>query len=135
MSANERTLLIVLTRIVDAISMIGIPSNLSLIQQRLHETAIRHAVVSHNIANVNTPGFTASEVVSFSDSLSSLGKAEDERNAQIRPQEGTSTRLDGNNVDIDKEMGSLTKNSLIHSAYTQILASKIRQMQSAISGR
>lgn len=139
--AITRSLLIVLTRIVDATSMTGIPSNFSLIQRRMQETTVRHAVVSRNIANINTPGFKASEVISFADSLAKAGKAGevgevgDDPDTWIRPQEGSPTRLDGNNVDIDREMGRLTKNSLVHNAYTQILASKVRQMQSAISGR
>ena len=116
---------------IDVIDMIGTTSNLSLIQQRLHETAARHAMASHNIANVNTPGFKAKEIV-FANSLSDSEDGNVEMSVQA--QNGTNTRLDGNNVDINVEIGQLTKNSLAHNAYTQILAAKVRQMQSAISG-
>ena len=43
--------------------------------------------------------------------------------------------MDGNNVDIDFEMGQLSKNSLQYKVYAQILAMQLAQMRSAISGR
>ena len=42
---------------------------------------------------------------------------------------------DGNNVDIDLEMGRLQKNTLLYRVYTQILAVQLGQMRSAIGGR
>ena len=48
---------------------------------------------------------------------------------------GGSERLDGNNVDIDVEMGRLGKNALLHNLYTQILANRLAVMRSAIAGR
>ena len=44
-------------------------------------------------------------------------------------------RLDGNNVDIDAEMGRLSNNALLYNAYTQILASRIGSMRSAITSK
>jgi flagellar basal-body rod protein FlgB len=38
-------------------------------------------------------------------------------------------------VDIDREMGDLTKNGLLYQAATQILASRLASLRSAISGR
>ena len=48
---------------------------------------------------------------------------------------GGTERADGNNVDIDAEMGNLNKNTLLFNAYAQILANKIAVMRSAITGR
>ena len=47
---------------------------------------------------------------------------------------GGAERADGNNVDVDAELGRLQKNALLYNAYSQILASRIASMRSAISG-
>lgn len=90
-------------------------------------------VTSQNIANVNTPGYKAKEVVGFAETMLEVDGSEQDN--LTREKTGLSTRLDGNNVDIDKEIGGLKRNSLVHNVYTQILVSKIRQMRSAISDR
>lgn len=48
--------------------------------------------------------------------------------------EGTNetARNDGNNVDMDKEVSSLMKNTLSYNIYTQLLAKKIELVKSAI---
>lgn len=114
--------------------MTGIPSQFSLIQKLLTESSTRHHVVSQNIANVNTPGFKAQEVVSFSKAVDDATADQSQRLA-TRSRANLKERLDGNNVDIDLEIGEFKKNALLHNAYTQILATKIRQMRSAISDR
>ena len=44
-------------------------------------------------------------------------------------------RRDENNVDVNKEIGRLTKNELLYQTYTQILASQFAMTRSAITGR
>jgi flagellar basal-body rod protein FlgB len=114
--------------------MTGIPSQFNLIQKLLTEASLRHQVVSQNVANVNTPGFKAKEVVSFAEAVNDA-TGRDGTHLSIRFQDGLTARLDGNNVDIDKEIGAFNKNALLHNAYTQVLATKIGQMRSAISDR
>ena len=106
----------------------------------------RHQVISHNVANVNTPNFRRLRV-NFEDALKEQlaearqthpDKAPDLSNLQ--PEVYTDTnggviRVDGNNVDINAEMGRLNKNALLHNVYTQILANKISAMRLAINGR
>ena len=53
---------------------------------------------------------------------------------EMRQTEGLAERSDGNNVDIDMEMGQLTKNSILFETYSQILATKLGMLRSAISG-
>jgi flagellar basal body rod protein FlgB len=48
---------------------------------------------------------------------------------------GGAERADGNNVDIDLEVGRLQKNSLYFRVYTQLLATQLAQFRSAIAGR
>lgn len=99
-----------------------------MLQKQLERTAAQHSVASQNIANVNTPGYKTKELVSFS---SLLNEVSDGLSSQ--PKDGLPERLDGNNVNIDKELGEVKKNALVHNAYSQLLAFKIRQLQRAIS--
>ena len=93
----------------------------------------RHKVISHNIANVNTPGYIRRE-------LSFEGVLQDQTQGggtgfEVVDDTSTPTRADGNNVDIDKEMGQLNKNHLIHQTLVQVLTGQVRTMRSAITGQ
>jgi flagellar basal-body rod protein FlgB len=107
---------------------------------RLMDVAqLRHRVISQNLANVNTPGYHKLEV-SFEDAFSrALGKKGEQGALGVRPKivegQGNPQRQDGNTVDLDKEVGSLNKNSLMFSTAVQMLISRINMMRSAITGR
>lgn len=113
--------------------MNGIPSHFGLLKQALTETTLRHRVVGNNIANVNTPEYKAQDVLSFSHAMDEAGGGQGQ--PAIGDKDGLRARKDGNNVDIDVEMGGLKQNAMKHNLYTQILVSKVRQMRMAISGR
>ena len=123
---------------VDKIRVSVIPSQFELLRKSLEAVSLRHQVISQNLANVNTPGFRAQEVA-FDESLArELAKSPgDLGNVQIdvRATEGLDERLDGNNVDIDREVTELNKNELLQATYTQLLATKISIMRHAITGR
>jgi flagellar basal-body rod protein FlgB len=107
-----------------------------LLKSLLDAANLRHRVIAQNIANVNTPGYHRLEV-RFEDELARSLKAGGVRpRPQIAEAEGDGyERVDGNNVDIDDEMGRLSKNALLFNAYSQLLANKVGQMRSAITGR
>jgi flagellar basal-body rod protein FlgB len=44
-------------------------------------------------------------------------------------------RVDGNTVDIDREMNTLQMNSLLYEAAAQVVASRIGTLRAAIAGR
>lgn len=107
---------------------------------RLLDTAsMRHRVISNNLANVNTPGFHRQEV-SFEEAFSrELQRGGEDRASAVLPrviesQTGV-VRQDGNNVDLDKEMGDLSKNALMFNTVTQLLAGQISSMRTAITGK
>ena len=114
------------------------PSQLGLISKVLDATALRQRVIGQNVANVNTPGYERSEVV-FEEQLNQLLETERPENGALQPTvlktEGLTKRSDGNNVDIDIEMGQLTKNGALFETYTQILAAQLGTLRSAITGR
>ena len=108
--------------------------------------AARQRAIANNVANVDTPNFKASEV-RFEDALKSAitrsrpGAApvnqaslnsEVSRGSVVNT---TSTRADGNNVDIDREMEMLGEANLNYSALTQVMSTRLGILRNVINGR
>lgn len=125
----------------------SVPCN--VLQKALSSSALRQKVISNNIANVNTPGYKKSEVLfenKLQDALNQTGlplvrthekhlDAENDRSnlePSVVTDNTTSMRLDGNNVDIDKEMAGLAKNSIYYSAVAQQIGKHYNMLLSAI---
>ncbi len=116
-----------------------VDKSINLLEKMLDVSAIKHKVIANNIANINTPGYKKMEI-SFSDQLdkaikdTSMNKfdtiqpkiiiAENDKNETIRN--------DGNNVDMDKEISALMKNTSSYNIYSQLLAKKMELVKSAI---
>ena len=113
------------------------PSQFGVLRQMMSAAQMRHQVISHNLANVNTPGYHRHDV-EFEEHLTRLLQTGDLTSSLDAPRvvevEGLPERADGNNVDVDQEIGQLNKNSLLYQTWTQILASKVSMMRSAIEG-
>jgi flagellar basal-body rod protein FlgB len=124
--------------IADTSDMAVTPSHFGTLWQLLDATGLRHQVISQNVANVNTPGYHRMEVAFEQQFAEQLQQGKLDFNG-IHPEvyevEGLTERADGNNVDIDKEMGQLNKNALLYQTYGQVLASKLAMMRSAITGQ
>jgi len=107
----------------------GTDKSINLLEKMLDVSAIKHKVIANNIANVNTPGYKKMEV-SFSDQLEKVIKdtSVDKFDA-LQPKivitgKDESVRNDGNNVDMDKEISALMKNTLSYSVFSQLFAKK-----------
>jgi flagellar basal-body rod protein FlgB len=121
----------------------------SILEKALSSSALRQQVISNNIANVNTPGFKKS-TVSFEDKLQGAinqiqlpltrthqnhldaGRFDGSMKPSVVVDNTTSMRVDGNNVDVDKEMASLAKNSIYYSAVAQQMNKYYGILKSAI---
>lgn len=130
-------------------------SSVNTLQGGLNASWLRNEVISNNIANVDTPGFKASHV-KFEDLVAEAVNPEagnlkmavtdenhipaagsnaiDEIEPEVITDETTTTRLDGNNVNIDNEMVELAKNSINYYATVSKINSEFRKLNSAISG-
>jgi flagellar basal-body rod protein FlgB len=85
-----------------------------------------------NISNVETPGFKA-RVVSFEDSLRRAVHTGNPAEAGLSTNLSTDpTRIDGNNVDLEKELTSLELNSLQQRLMTQALNDHFGRIRSAL---
>jgi flagellar basal-body rod protein FlgB len=116
--------------------MIDPSAQIPLLARLMDVTSLRSDVIAQNIANVNTPGYQAKEV-RFEDALASaLGRGSiNSPDPTVQSTPGLAARNDGNNVDIDRELGDSAKNSLLFELYAQLLSTQISQMNSAIKGQ
>jgi flagellar basal-body rod protein FlgB len=114
-------------------------SQIDFLSRLLDAASLRHQVIAQNVANVNTPGYHRLDVA-FEEMLEYELKSDDatigdRKQPRVIEVPGGIAREDGNNVDIDVEMGRLSKNTMLFNVYSQILATKIAAMRSAIAGR
>lgn len=127
-------------------------------QKALAASSLRQQVLSNNIANVNTPNFKRSDVL-FGEELQQAVEQGEKRNgngrrlelkktnakhlpvsgnssaeAKIVNEASTTMRTDGNNVDIDREMAEVAKNSIFYQANAQQLSRYYATLKSVITG-
>ncbi|MGM0653354.1 MAG: flagellar basal body rod protein FlgB [Bacillota bacterium] len=102
----------------------------------LDAASLRQQVTANNLANLNTPGFQRSDV-SFEDQLVKARRAMQvplvrthEKHfpqtpkdivPQIKKDTTTVRRIDGNNVDIERDMLNMVSNQLRYNTYIQRL--------------
>jgi flagellar basal-body rod protein FlgB len=86
----------------------------------------------HNIANVETPGFRAGHV-EFEDSLRRAMTRGTPGQATISTRQSLDpTRIDGNNVRLDREMTALSENGLRQQLVTEALNAQYRMVRAAL---
>ena len=121
------------------------------LQRGLSAAWTRNAVIRNNIANVETPGFKASDVEFETLILRAIeeggfkgtkthprhidiGSPElTEIDARIVKRRQLSMRMDENNVDIEDENVKLAQNSLYYNTLMEKMNSEIRRLRMAIN--
>ncbi len=105
----------------------------------LHGTEKRQSVIANNLANINTPGFKRSDV-EFGDALaqalqfSGTAEAVGAVTPIVKTDNVSSMRVDGNNVDIDREASYLAQNQLQFSALMSVTTKNLQTMSNIITG-
>ena len=127
---------------------------INVLGRGLQAANLRHAVISDNIANVNTPNFKKSEVV-FESLLAEQMTNDTKKLAMVRTRDKhlpvvkeqglvspqiqedgtTSMRTDNNNVDIDIEMAELAKNNVYYDALSRQISGNINDTKMVIKGQ
>ena len=130
-------------------------TNFDYLSRGMTAASIRQEVISHNIANVNTPNYRKT-VLEFEDLLAReiYGDEPTEGKLQmVRTQDKhlphkplnyhaepnmveeltTIMRVDDNNVDIDIEMATLAKNQLYFNALATQLGSYVSKLRNAVT--
>jgi flagellar basal-body rod protein FlgB len=116
--------------------MTGMISQHNLLADSLAGIEQNHRVISQNIANANTPGYRA-QTLDFAEFLKRIEQgttdAKVSDNIPVHDMQGLSPRKDGNNVDLDGQVGALKKNALMFQTISQLLASKMALARRAMS--
>ncbi|MCZ2112097.1 MAG: flagellar basal body rod protein FlgB [Dehalococcoidia bacterium] len=124
---------------------------IGILSQWLTGISRRQDAISNNIANIDTPGYQRQEVPFETQLQREIGTTgsqlatTDPRHitagSRLRGALGiapdqllTSSRLDGNNVDIDQEMISLSDTQMRYQAASTALTRKIGILRTAIGG-
>jgi flagellar basal-body rod protein FlgB len=111
-----------------------------LLSQLMDATALRQQVVTHNLANLNTPGYQRLEATfedQFQKALSGPGDVARAAGvkAQVKASAEGSARADGNNVDLDREVGELQRTALMFQTYTKLMEARLGMMRRAMDSR
>jgi flagellar basal-body rod protein FlgB len=109
------------------------------LEKALVGSSLRQRVLADNIANVNTAGFQRSEVdfqSTLADALNGGTDATSLEELAFQPQVegGGAVRADGNDVDVDAEMASLTENAVTYQALVAVARERLQMLQTALGG-
>ena len=115
-------------------------TNYQATKQLLDVAVLRHEALAANVANVETPGYKRVDLPKdfaqdFANRLRARELGSMERLKLEEDTVSASSRKDGNNVDIDKEMLALSKNAAEFDALTEFVSGSIKQLRLAITGR
>lgn len=109
-------------------------------KQMLDVTQLRHDALASNLANVETPGYKRIDLpADFNQDFASHLRSGDVSGVQIpsltEDTSATSQRLDGNNVEIDKELLQMGSNTTQYETLSEFVSNSIKQLKVAISGQ
>jgi len=121
-----------------------------VLEKALDATWLRNEAITQNIANVDTPNYKR-KTVKFEEYLSDALDKDRKNSAAVQTNQNVagsevdkinpvittdnsslSTRLDGNNVDIESEMASLAKNALQYNTLIQSMSKKFSMLKYVI---
>ena len=128
--------------VMEMVASLFSSDNYTAVKKMMDVSALRHASIASNLANVSTPGYKRVDLSkSFEDQLRATIKTRDaDKIAEANPRTEVdtltpSTRADGNNVQIDSELLGLTKNTMNFNVLTDFASGSLKQLRHAITGR
>jgi len=121
-------------------SMIETPLMRGL-ERALDQSAVRHQVLSTNIANVDTPRYHTRDVPTFAGEIERAMVSDDPEVSALplmapvaREVRGLVQRPDGNNVSVERESLLLAQNQLHFEVAVAFLKAEFRRLSAAING-
>ena len=110
---------------------------MDFLEAGLRAESLRQKAVANNIANFKTPGYRSINVKFeelLAKALDSPGVVDiSEIKSEIYQPNTTPVKSNGNDVDLETEVGKMVKNALRHAAYIRILKKKYNQIDLAIN--
>ncbi len=106
------------------------------LEYSLNNLSLRQQVLANNVANSQTPGFTAQDV-SFESQLAGIFNGQDQvtpdaAGAVVNAPDLTS-RLDGNSVSMESQMSKESQTNLLYNALTQLTTDRFAILKTAIA--
>lgn len=113
------------------------PVNSSM-KKVLDLTVQSQKVIAHNIANVETPGYIARELV-FEDALKDAIQSKNPERilavtGEIRNNYTHAFRMDGNNVNLESELIKLDEVKMTYDLFTAMLKKKLKSWRDIFEG-
>jgi flagellar basal-body rod protein FlgB len=116
-----------------------------LARKMLDASVLRQNAIASNIANAETPGYRR---VELSNDFATQLRAKIENGTKdfaadtaglkptlVEDRHSRSVRPDGNNVEIEREMLDMNKNTVEYDYLTEVVSYNLKQLKIAISGR
>jgi flagellar basal-body rod protein FlgB len=112
-------------------------SIVDLLEAGIRAESLRQKTIGSNVANLETPGYRRVDV-KFEElldkALNSAGTVDlSEIEPQIHQPKQTPVKSNGNDVNLETEVGEMVKNTLRHKAYIRVLNKKYRQIELALN--
>ncbi len=110
---------------------------IDFLEAGIRAESLRQKALANNVANLQTPGYRRIDVKFeelLAKALDSPGSVDfSEVEAQIYQPNQTPVKSNGNDVDLETEVGEMVKNTLRHKAYIRLLYKKYKQMELAMN--
>lgn len=108
-----------------------------IINAGLNAETLRQKAIANNIANLGTPGYRRIDV-KFEELLAKCLRSSGEIDlskieAEIYRPKQTPVKPNGNDVNLEAEIGQMIKNTLRHKTYIRLLNKKYNQIDLAIN--
>jgi flagellar basal-body rod protein FlgB len=111
---------------------------IGLLEAGIQAEGLRQKAIASNIANIETPGYRRLEV-KFEELLAKALASDtadlDDMEPEVYQPKSTPVKSNGNDVNMEAEVGELLKNSLRHTAYVRLLRKKLSQIEMAMNIR
>jgi len=122
---------------IEATNPTNANQGLDLLLRLIDASQLRAKVLTSNLANQNTPGYTRSDVKFeelLSDAVRKGPAAVRAVEPEVVPDTESLARPDGNNVTLELELNSQRENRLLYEAYAAILQGHFNMMRAAVTG-
>lgn len=104
---------------------------LGTLDQYMTLVSTRQKLVTSNIANADTPGYTTKDIDFQSEFQNAMAGSATPTIADVQ---GLTMKNDGNNVNLDREARLLSENALRFSVASNLLRSDLKTLHMAIDG-
>lgn len=111
--------------------------HLNNLDQAMDRTTRRHSMLTGNLANANTPGYKRKDcdfnaVLDAENNQAEVRMKEMRERRQQMLSDRTSIRVDGSNVDLEREVMSIAETELRYQALTDMTAQYFAGLKNAI---